>query len=80
MVFMIVIAALTALLTGCAAVKASSACPETSGMKCMSKPECSYDYKRGCNVCSCGSPWVTDPVGPDGRVPGSQENEALKWR
>lgn len=52
-------------LAGCATLKNDrTVCPEYRGMHCATRPECSMDQARGCQVCQC-QPAATN----DGRLP-----------
>lgn len=31
-------------------------CPESKALDCAGQPECTYDDKRGCLACVCGTP------------------------
>jgi hypothetical protein len=45
------------LAAGCATPRVAGECPETAGVRCLSKRVCTYDRDRGCERCSCDAPW-----------------------
>ena len=72
MVRALMLAAMAAMLFGCAGIskKDTTVCSEYRGLVCATAPECSMDQTRGCRVCQC-SPAAADVNGnlPTGVAP-----------
>ncbi|MBN2495988.1 MAG: hypothetical protein JXR96_15455 [Deltaproteobacteria bacterium] len=49
------------LLGGCKSGPRAGECPESMGLRCMTRKICSYDSRRGCELCQCESAWLTEP-------------------
>lgn len=53
-------------LAGClSGPKATDVCPESRNIHCLTKVECAYDRKRGCQVCQCTASPHHKPAPPE---------------
>ncbi len=61
------------IATSCKTVQVAGECPESQGLRCMTRKICQMDEKRGCQRCSCQSTWRSDPYDAVKRAEGSDE-------
>jgi hypothetical protein len=58
---------------GCAHLKDSRVvCPESRGVRCLTREICAMDEARGCQVCRCEAAAATGPDGKPAPPSGDQ--------
>jgi len=62
--FILLLAPVILSLSGCKSIPVAGECPESAGLKCLTRKVCTEDAKRGCMMCTCESPFGTEDI-PD---------------